>query len=189
MQRWRQAVEAAMTDEEIGSLTVLSRSRTEPASRVERAQMLLAYREKPVVLCGGAKARRASSDGPALRRAGRWRMGRWRHSMTARDPVRSRRSRRRPKPGWCPLACDKAKEHGYPHEFMDDAAAGTSCARVRTGGGARMSRHPGPGHGVANFSAKRKSNRTRCATTWNAAMLSSSRRWRRFCVSIARSKS
>src|SRR6266480_2324541 len=28
-------------------------------------------------------------------------MGRWRHSMTARDPARSRRSRRRPKPGWC----------------------------------------------------------------------------------------
>jgi hypothetical protein len=37
MARWRQAAEAAMTDEEIGSLTVLSRSRTEPASRVERA--------------------------------------------------------------------------------------------------------------------------------------------------------
>src|SRR5258706_2797415 len=47
MARWRQAVEAAMTDEEIGSLTVLSRSRTEPASRVERARMLLAYRGNP----------------------------------------------------------------------------------------------------------------------------------------------
>jgi hypothetical protein len=43
MARWRQAVELAMTDEEIGKLTVISRSRTEPASRVERAQMLLAY--------------------------------------------------------------------------------------------------------------------------------------------------
>jgi hypothetical protein len=40
------AVELAMTDEEIGALTVLSRSRTDPASRVSRAQMLLAYRER-----------------------------------------------------------------------------------------------------------------------------------------------
>jgi hypothetical protein len=45
--RWRQAVELAMNDEEIGKLTVISRSRTEPASRVGRAQMLLAYGEPP----------------------------------------------------------------------------------------------------------------------------------------------
>src|SRR4029453_7636177 len=55
MARWRQAVEVAMTDEEIGSLTVLSRSRTEPASRVERAQMLLAYRENPSFFAVGQR--------------------------------------------------------------------------------------------------------------------------------------
>jgi hypothetical protein len=49
MARWRQAVEVVMTDEEIGSLTVLSRSRSELASRVERAQMLLAYRYRKSV--------------------------------------------------------------------------------------------------------------------------------------------
>ena len=47
MARWRQAIELAMTDEEIASLTTISRSRTAPARRVARAQMLLAYRETP----------------------------------------------------------------------------------------------------------------------------------------------
>ena len=47
MARWRRAIELAMTDEEIESLRALSRSRTEPARRVERARMLLAYRETP----------------------------------------------------------------------------------------------------------------------------------------------
>src|SRR5712672_755181 len=45
MAGWRRVVELTMTDEEIERLTVLSRSRTEPASRVSRAQMLLAYRK------------------------------------------------------------------------------------------------------------------------------------------------
>ena len=47
MATWRQALEVAMTDEDVARLVTLSRSRTEPASRVQRAQMLLAYRENP----------------------------------------------------------------------------------------------------------------------------------------------
>lgn len=47
MAGWRQAVELALSDEEIATLTTLSRSRTELESRVSRAQMLLAYRENP----------------------------------------------------------------------------------------------------------------------------------------------
>jgi hypothetical protein len=39
MARWRQAVELATTDEDIERLMVISRSRTEAASGVERAQM------------------------------------------------------------------------------------------------------------------------------------------------------
>src|SRR5258706_14696125 len=116
MARWRQAVEAAMTDEEIGSLTVLSRSRTEPASRVERAQMLLAYRENPSFFAVGKRlgthhqvvqrcVERAVAYGP----------------LSALDD--------RPRPGKEPtitpeakawlvsVACDKAKEHGYAHEL------------------------------------------------------------------------
>jgi hypothetical protein len=45
MARWQQAVELAMTDEEAASLGVIARSRSEPARRVERARMLLSYRE------------------------------------------------------------------------------------------------------------------------------------------------
>jgi hypothetical protein len=53
MATWRQALEVAMTDEEVARLVALSRSRTEPASRVQRAQMLLAYRENPSFLAVG----------------------------------------------------------------------------------------------------------------------------------------
>ena len=45
MARWRRAIELGMSAEEIESLTTLSRSRSEPARRVQRARMLLAYRE------------------------------------------------------------------------------------------------------------------------------------------------
>ena len=50
MATWRQVLEVVMTDEDVARLTALSRSRTEPASRVLRAQMLLAYRENPSFL-------------------------------------------------------------------------------------------------------------------------------------------
>src|SRR5215469_419770 len=45
MAGWRQAIELALSEEEVSRLTAVTRSRTEPASRVERARMLLAYRE------------------------------------------------------------------------------------------------------------------------------------------------
>jgi hypothetical protein len=58
-----------MRDEKVARIIALSRSRTEPASRVERAQMLLAYRENPSFL-PWENGWRASSDGPTLHRAG-----------------------------------------------------------------------------------------------------------------------
>ena len=100
MAGWRQAVELAMTGEEIETLTALSRSRTEPASRVSRAAMLLGYREKPSFFAVGRRLaciiRRSSaaSSGPSP-------MAHWRPSTTDRDRARSRRSRRKPRPGWC----------------------------------------------------------------------------------------
>jgi hypothetical protein len=55
MAEWRHAVELAMSGEDIGRLTGISRSRAERASRVERAQMLLAYRENPPFCAVGEK--------------------------------------------------------------------------------------------------------------------------------------
>src|ERR1700716_1255952 len=137
MARWRQAVELAMTDAEMGTLTALSRSRTEPARRVERAQMLLAYRENPSFFAGGAEPGRPSSNSRALL-----------ERALAYGPLPALDDR--PHPGKEPvitpeakawlvsLACDKAKEHGYPHELWTTrllarharehgAAAGHGC--------------------------------------------------------------
>src|SRR4029077_20847939 len=58
-----------------------------------------------IVLCRGTKTWRASSDGAALRRASRPRPG--------KEPTITPE----PKAWLVSLACDKAKEHGYPHEL------------------------------------------------------------------------
>ncbi len=47
MTAWRQVFELTIEDKDLSRLTAIARSRTEPASRVERAQMLLAYRDDP----------------------------------------------------------------------------------------------------------------------------------------------
>src|ERR1700726_3921397 len=116
MARWRQAIELAMSAGEIENLTTLSRSRSEQARRVQRARMLLAYRETPSFYAVGRSlgvhhqtvercVERALAFGP----------------LAALDD--------RPHPGKEPtitpeakawlvsLACDKAKEHGYPQEL------------------------------------------------------------------------
>jgi hypothetical protein len=100
MAAWRGAVELAMTGEEIEPLTALSRSRTEAARRVERAQMLLAYRRQPSFFALGQRLGVHHQTGPALRTSGHWAMARWGPSTTDRDRARSRRSRRKRKPGW-----------------------------------------------------------------------------------------
>src|SRR5580704_1563161 len=44
MAAWRRAVELSLGDEDTAEFTSIAQSRTEPASRVERARILLAYR-------------------------------------------------------------------------------------------------------------------------------------------------
>src|ERR1700736_4541562 len=116
MAGWRRVFELTMTDEEIERLRVLSRSRTEPASRVSRAQMLLAYRENPSFCAVGQRVgvhhqtvqrcvERALAYGPLAAIEDRPRPG--------KEPVITPDAK-----AWLvSLACDKAKEHGYPHEL------------------------------------------------------------------------
>ena len=112
----RRAIELAIGEEDLARLVSIARSRTEPASRVERARMLLAYREDPSFFAVGQAlgvhhqtvqrcVERALAYGP----------------MAALDD--------RPRPGKEPtitaeaktwlvsLACRKAKDLGYPHEL------------------------------------------------------------------------
>src|SRR6202041_220333 len=93
-----------------------SRSRTEPASRVERAQVLLAYREKPSFFAVGQRLgvhhqtvqrciERALAYGPLMALDDRPRPG--------KEPTITPEAK-----AWLvSLACRKAKELGYPHEL------------------------------------------------------------------------
>jgi transposase len=137
MASWRQALEVVMTDEDVGRLTAVTRSRTEPASRVQRAQMLLAYRETPSFFAVGQRVGvHHQTVQRCIERALAY------GALMALDD--------RPRPGKEPtitpdakawlvsLACDKAKDHGYPHELWTTrllarharehgAAAGHGC--------------------------------------------------------------
>ena len=112
----RRVVKLAFSDEEAAELARLSRSRTEPASRVERARMLLAYRE---TLSFYAVGRDIGVTHQTVERCVRRaeRLG----VLAALDDS--------PRPGREPvitaeartfivdLACRKAKDLGYPHEL------------------------------------------------------------------------
>jgi transposase len=116
MATWRHAVELAITNEEVASLVAISRSRTEPASRVERARMLLGYRESLSFFAIGRSlgvhhqtvqrcVERAVAYGPLAALDDRPRPG--------KEPTITPEAK-----AWLvSLACDKAKDHGYPHEL------------------------------------------------------------------------
>jgi hypothetical protein len=116
MATWRHAVELAMTNEEVASLIAISRSRREPARRVERARMLLGYGESLSFFAMGRSlgvhhqtvqrcVERAVAYGPLAALDDRARPG--------KEPTITPAAR-----AWLvSLACDKAKDHGYPHEF------------------------------------------------------------------------
>src|SRR6202158_4682604 len=116
MTAWRQAIELSIGDEDVARLVTITRSRTEPASRVERARMLLAYREDRSFF---AVAHSLGVHHQTVQRCVERALAYG--AMVALDD--------RPRPGKEPtitadakawlisLACRKAKELGYPHEL------------------------------------------------------------------------
>jgi len=133
----RRVIEIAIGDEDLIRLEAIARSRTESACRVERARILLAYRADPSAYAVGEAI--GVTHQTVLRCLGRAvRLG----VMAALDDS--------PRPGKAPeitddarawlvsLACQKAKDLGYPHELWTTrllarhvrehaAAAGHSC--------------------------------------------------------------
>jgi hypothetical protein len=64
---WRRAIELALGDEDTAKLMSVAQSRTELASRVERARILLAYREDPAFYAVERALGLHHQTGPALR--------------------------------------------------------------------------------------------------------------------------
>src|SRR3984893_7143669 len=112
----RRAIELSIGEEDLARLVSIARSRTEPASRVERARMLLAYRKNPSFFAVGHAlgvhhqtvqrcVERALAYGPMAALDDRPRSG--------KEPTISAGAK-----AWLvSLACRKAKELGYPHEL------------------------------------------------------------------------
>ena len=116
MAAWRQAIELAIGEEDLTALAAIARSRSEPASRVERARMLLAYRNDPSFFSVAQSlgvhhqtvqrcVERALAYGPMAALDDRPRSG--------KEPTITAEAK-----AWLvSLACRKAKELGYPHEL------------------------------------------------------------------------
>jgi transposase len=116
MAAWRQAFELALGEADVAALMAIARSRTDSANRVERARMLLAYRDKPSFFAVAQTVgvhhqtvqrciERALSCGPIAALDDRPRSG--------REPTINAEA----KAFVVDLACRKAKELGYPHEL------------------------------------------------------------------------
>jgi transposase len=116
MAAWRRAIELSLGDTDVEKLRLIAQSRTEPASRVERARILLGYWKDPSFFAVGQAlglhhqtvqrcVERAVVEGPMAALDDRPRPG--------REPTITMEAK-----AWLTsLACRKAKELGYPHEL------------------------------------------------------------------------
>ena len=112
----RRVVELAFTREDVAELTRLARSRTEPVSRVERARMLLAYRETPSFYAvGRALGVTHQTVERCFRRAEK--LGIMEALDDSPRPGRERIIIEEARTFIVDLACRKPKDLGYPHEL------------------------------------------------------------------------
>ena len=96
MAAWRRAIELSLTDTDTAKLTSIAQSRTEPASRVERARILLAYREDPSFYAvGQVLGLHHQTVQRCVERA--WRKGIWQRLMIVRGPAANLPSRSKPR--------------------------------------------------------------------------------------------
>src|SRR3977135_3257947 len=116
MAAWRRAIEMSLGDADVENLRSIAQSRTEPASRVQRARILLSYWKQPSFFAVGQTlgvhhqtvqrcVERAAVEGPIVALDDRPRPG--------REPTITIEAK-----AWLvSLACRKAKDLGYPHEL------------------------------------------------------------------------
>lgn len=183
----RRVIEISIGATEFIELEAIARSRTEWACRVQRARILLAYHANASTYAvGEAIGVTHQTVQRCLDRAVRFGV------MAALDDS--------PRPGKEPtitgeakawvvaLACQKSKELGHPHELWttrllarhirDHAeAAGHPCLTQLAQGT------------IARSSVSTTCNRIRSAIISSGATMHSSRRWRRCCACIVRSRS
>ena len=183
----RQVIEISIGEDDLTRLEGIARSRTEPACRVERARILLAYRTDPSTHAVGEAigvTHQTVQRCLRSRRAARCDGGARRQPASGQGAGDHRGG-----PRMAGLAgLPEGQGPGISARAVDDAAAGAPRPRAR--------RRPPDIHvwrtslkaRSARSSTATRSSRTRCATTWNAATRRSRRRWPKCSASIARSR-
>src|SRR6201982_294598 len=140
MAAWRRAIELSLGDADVERLRSIAQSRTEPASRVERARIILAYREDPSFFAVGQAL---SLHHQTVQRCV--------ESAVVEGPMAALDDR--PRPGKEPtitveakawltsLACRKAKELGYSDELWTTRLSARHAREHGPGGGHACLRH------------------------------------------------
>jgi hypothetical protein len=183
---WRQAIELALSEDDIVKLTAIFPIPNGARESGDGGEYVAAYRENPSFFAvGRAVGVHHQTVERCVERALVYR------PLSALDD----RPRSGKEPTITPeakawlvsLACDKAKDHGYPHELWTTRSLAimpvNGSRRQGTGAWPISSKAP-----YARSSASRKSSRTRCVTILKIATPSSNGRWPKFCASIVKSQ-
>ena len=181
----RHSIKLTINKADLAQLKSIARSRTEPAGRVERSRILLAYRQDPSFYAVGQTMglhaqtvqrciERAKAEGALAALDERARPG--------KEPTITVEAKT-----WVvALACRKAKELGYPHEvWTTRLLADHARAHGPAEGHSCLSR-VGPGHGLQDPRRARGEAAQGALLSRTAGPGVQGRRWRRCCASTAR---